>query len=101
VQCKDEASLIFAGFKGFKVVTARKNTTCAAAPNGFCDAAEHTASLIAGAETEWRVLEMSEAREYLTDAVEDLWERVLCRTGELRGESSLCVRKGRIGLTGV
>jgi hypothetical protein len=85
-----EAPLLFPGFAHFKVVTARKYKNCDAAPAGFCDSAVHTAILIAGSESEWRVLETSEERECLVDAVEELWENVLDKAGELCGECPDC-----------
>ena len=47
---------------------------------------------------EWRVLEKSEEKEYLVDAVENLWEKVLCKAGEMCGEYMLAVREWRVGL---
>ncbi|KAF2832913.1 FAD/NAD(P)-binding domain-containing protein [Ophiobolus disseminans] len=82
----DEAPIIFTESKNFKVITTRVNKTCFATPTGFCDSVVCTAMLVAGSAAEWRVLEKSEEHEYLADAVEDVWQKVLARAGGLCGE---------------
>lgn len=46
----------------------------------------HMAVLVAGVEGEWKVLLVSDETEYLADAVENLWEKVLLLSGEQQGE---------------
>lgn len=56
--------------------------------NGFCKTITHTAillGLIASARG-WTVLEKSDECEYLGDAVEDLWNRVMEKVGGIVGK---------------
>lgn len=68
----------------FKVMTLRNKAVRQMSSLG--KAMVHTAVLVAGIEGEWKVLLMSDKTEYLADAVENLWEKVLLLSGEQRGE---------------
>lgn len=96
---EDEAPVTFTRFNNFKVITTRKNMTCAAAPDSFCDTAAHCATLIASSTSDWTVLEKSEDREYLVDAVEDLWMKVLTKAGEMCGGYLPVMGMGKVELT--
>ncbi|KAH7086003.1 hypothetical protein BKA63DRAFT_549007 [Paraphoma chrysanthemicola] len=81
------------GYQVFKVATARARKSSPAALNSFCKTITHTAVLLGMEVNErgWTVLEKSDECEYLSDAVEDLWGRVMgtmsglvggCKIGE-------------------
>lgn len=81
--------MIFGGIKDFKVVTARQaKEKPKDAPLTLDDELLHVAMLVMGSEDAWRVVSMSEGTEYLVDAVEDLWEKVLALAGKQRGKWS-------------
>jgi hypothetical protein len=79
----NEASLSHGPSNGLFISTSRSTNESPA----FCSAAVHTAMLLtlhADNET-WTALEKSDECEYLADAVESLWEKVLTGAGKLTG----------------
>jgi hypothetical protein len=87
----DEASSLYLAQTIFRVVTARKLRVCPASPNSFCNASVHVATLVAGAAA---VVLQGKESEFLADAVEDLWEKVLEKTGVVAGECCTRTIKG-------
>jgi hypothetical protein len=79
----DEAALTHGASKRLLVSTSRSTEE----GHAFGSTAAHTAILLdhhSDGET-WTVLEKSDECEYLVDAMETLWERVLTRAGKLTG----------------
>jgi hypothetical protein len=87
----DEASSLYLTQTNFRVVTARKLRVCPASPNSFCNASVHVATLVAGATA---VVLQGKESEFLADAVEDLWEKVLGKMGVVAGECCTRTVKG-------
>jgi hypothetical protein len=81
-KAKDEASIVHPTFSKFHVITSRKNRMCPESPGSFCNATVHTANVLGITADGNSVLEESAECEYLADAVEDLWEKVLETVGE-------------------
>jgi hypothetical protein len=74
-------------YMAYKVVTVRKTSALPESPVTFMEDALYIAKLFAvTACNEWTLLEQSGEEEYLTDAVEDLWEKVMGRVGVEIGE---------------
>lgn len=70
----------------FRIIAARKSKLCPASPTSFCNTAVYIATLTGTSEGGGDiVIEQGEECEYLADAVEDLWERVLMKVGEETG----------------
>jgi hypothetical protein len=77
---------VHATFSKFHVITSRKNRMCLASPSSFCNDTVHTANLFGITADGSTVLQESAECEYLADAVEDLWEKVLETVGEQAGK---------------
>jgi hypothetical protein len=83
---KDEAPFLFPTYTSFKIVTARKEKNSPASPTSFCSAPVCVATLLGMSEEGAVIVEKSTGCEFLTDAVEDLWDRVGVRMGAVAGE---------------
>jgi hypothetical protein len=88
----DEAPIIHersTKYTTYKVTVVCKYLRCPVSPATFSDSILHLAKLIAVVESdssnEWVLLEQSEETEYLADAVENLWEKVMFRAGKMTG----------------
>ncbi|KAF1915126.1 hypothetical protein BDU57DRAFT_576452 [Ampelomyces quisqualis] len=79
----EQASLAIVVATDFRVFTARRNKNFPASPTSFRNTAVYVATLIGGCEGGAAVVvERSEECEYLADAMEDLWEKVLTKVGK-------------------
>jgi hypothetical protein len=79
----EQAPLIhnqFGKYSTYRVITVRRTSDNIETPVTFTNETLYTAKLFAvnGSE-EWTLLAQSGEAEYLTDAVEDLWEKVMGR----------------------
>jgi hypothetical protein len=86
----EEAPLLhghFAKYTTYKVITIRKSGGLPESPVTFVNDTFYIAKLFAvSACNEWTLLEQSVETDYLTDAVEDLWEKVMSRVGVETGK---------------
>jgi len=95
--------MIFGGTKDFKITAMRRaKQKPEGAPRSLGEEMEHVATLVTGSPSEWTVLLMGDGTEYLVDAVENLWEKVLLMAGGQRtklnvGDELSFVETGRTG----
>jgi hypothetical protein len=76
--------MVYPTLAEFRVVTSRKFRICPASPNTFCNATVHVATLVTGAGS--TVVQQGRECEYLADAVENLWEKMLEKAGGVVGK---------------